>query len=101
MLKPRKSQKTNVYNLIVQGYSEHEIADKLGISVKTVKFHKTKIYSKFKVRSAVQLTAKHFESTILQLNSQIDTLNSKIKDIETKNNAILPVGGSSFLNKVR
>lgn len=44
-----------VYNLILKGLTNQQIADKLGISVNTVKVHVGRIFVKNNVKSRVEL----------------------------------------------
>lgn len=47
----------HIYNLLTAGLSIEEIAKKLAISEKTVRFHSTKLYRKMGVRGVKQLMA--------------------------------------------
>ena len=49
---------SNVVTYIQQGYSNLEIANKLSVSEKTIKFHLTNIFKKYEVRSRAELMAK-------------------------------------------
>lgn len=44
-----------VYSHIIQGRSQKEIADKLYICIRTVKFHCGNIYQKLKVKNKIDL----------------------------------------------
>ena len=48
-------QETNVYELVVKGMQSKEVATKLNISVRTVKFHIVNIYKKLNVHDRGQL----------------------------------------------
>lgn len=48
----------NISDLIVQGLSNKEIGEKLGISVRTVETHRDHIFKRAGVRNAVELTRK-------------------------------------------
>jgi DNA-binding CsgD family transcriptional regulator len=48
-----------VYSYVVQGLSNKEVADKVFISEKTVKFHLTNIYKKLNVKSRTKMMAKN------------------------------------------
>lgn len=47
-----------VCNLVTQGWTSKEIAQKLGIGPRTVEGHRDAIYEKLGVRNAVELTRK-------------------------------------------
>lgn len=49
----------DVINYLVTGMSNFEIADKLCVSEKTIKFHLTNIYSKAEVKSRFEFIAKN------------------------------------------
>lgn len=49
---------SKVVAYLQKGYNNDEIAERLNISVKTVKFHLTNIYKKYDVKSRSQLMAK-------------------------------------------
>jgi two-component system, NarL family, response regulator NreC len=51
-LSPREME---VLRLIVQGYTNHQMADELSISVRTVESHRANLMSKLNVRSRVEL----------------------------------------------
>lgn len=46
---------TRVAELVVKGMSNKEVADKLNVSEKTVKFHLGKIYKRLEIKSRTQL----------------------------------------------
>jgi DNA-binding CsgD family transcriptional regulator len=48
-----------VFDEIICGYTNEVVASKLRISIKTVKFHLTRIYAKFNVKSRTELLAKY------------------------------------------
>lgn len=50
------TRQKEVCELVAQGKREQEIADTLGISIHTVKVHKSYAYRKLGVRNAVELT---------------------------------------------
>ena len=49
-----------VCELIIEGYTNREIAEKLIMSEHTVKSHKEKIYSKLNVHNAVPAAIKYY-----------------------------------------
>jgi len=51
-------RETDVYRLVLQGYKSKEIAQKLGVSVKTISVHISSIFSKFDVRNRIELALK-------------------------------------------
>ena len=50
--------------LVVKGYENKRIADALGITQKTVKFHLTNIFVKARVQSRLELAAKEYGKAI-------------------------------------
>ena len=50
-----------VYDKIIQGKRNDQIAKELDIAVKTVKFHLTNIYRAYKVKSCKELIVKHLK----------------------------------------
>lgn len=57
-----------VLELIAKGFKDQEIADKLFISVSTVKSHKQKIYKKLEISSKSQATKIYFNFNIKAMN---------------------------------
>lgn len=57
-LKGLSEREIAVVHLIAEGHSNKEIADKLGITVRTVKAHLTTVFTKLDVRDRLQLVAK-------------------------------------------
>ncbi len=49
------SRENDVLNLVCQGFTSHEISEKLFISVKTVETHRTNIFHKAQVRNTAEL----------------------------------------------
>lgn len=47
-----------VCDLVILGMNNNQIAERLGISKRTVEDHRFKIFSKYKVRNAVELTRR-------------------------------------------
>ncbi|WP_082563838.1 MULTISPECIES: LuxR family transcriptional regulator [unclassified Nocardioides] len=52
-------QETAVADLVSRGLSNREAAEQLYISVKTVQYHLTRIYTKLGIRSRAELAARH------------------------------------------
>lgn len=70
-LTPRERQ---VFECILDGLSNKEIADKIGISVRTVKFHVSNLYVKFNVPGRIKLVAKCVTFTLKgELNEALAT----------------------------
>ena len=59
-------QETNLRTLLMRGFSNKEIADKLQITEKTVKFHCTRLYKKATVTSRSQFMAKEYLKVVPQ-----------------------------------
>jgi DNA-binding CsgD family transcriptional regulator len=59
MLNELTSREREIFDLLLEGVSPKEIADKLCISVSTVDFHRTKMYGKLGVHSIQELFAKY------------------------------------------
>jgi DNA-binding CsgD family transcriptional regulator len=47
-----------VTQLVVQGLSNKEVANIIGVSEKTIKFHLTKTYRKFNIKSRTELMSR-------------------------------------------
>lgn len=58
------ARQEEIVELIVKGFSNREIADRLQITEKTVKFHLTNIYALEGVLSRAQLIVKHLREGI-------------------------------------
>lgn len=56
-LSPREQ---SIYDLLIEGYIQKEIAARLCISKETVKNHITHIYDKIGVRNKVDLVLQHY-----------------------------------------
>lgn len=54
-----------VYNLVVEGLLNKEIAAKLGISLQTVKNHLTHIFEKLGLGNRTEIVAQHFQRALL------------------------------------
>lgn len=55
MIERLSSREDEVVDMIVKGFSNAEIASRLGVTEKTIKFHLTNIYAKKGVLSRAQL----------------------------------------------
>jgi DNA-binding CsgD family transcriptional regulator len=53
----------DIMSLIIQGLSNQEIADRLNVSVNTIKNHKGILFKKVNAKSSIELAARIFEST--------------------------------------
>jgi DNA-binding NarL/FixJ family response regulator len=53
------AQELAVAQLVARGLSNRQVASELFVSVKTVQFHLTRIYSKLRIRSRVELAATY------------------------------------------
>ena len=58
LIEPLSDRELEVLGLIVDGFSNREIADELVIAVSTVKSHVNHIYQKLDVNSRTQAVAK-------------------------------------------
>lgn len=58
-----------VLGMIVSGMSSREIADKLCVSINTVKTHRTNIFSKLPVNNVVELTSYAMENSLIPRSS--------------------------------
>lgn len=61
ILTPKQQQ---VCDLVVLGWSNKEIAAKLGVDTRTVETHRSNIYDRMKVRNAVELVRKMLGATV-------------------------------------
>ncbi|UOF79035.1 response regulator containing a cheY-like receiver [Caudoviricetes sp.] len=59
--KSLSNREVEVANMVYKGMSNREIANALFITEKTVKFHVTHIFKKYKLRSRAQLIVKMIE----------------------------------------
>jgi DNA-binding NarL/FixJ family response regulator len=59
-LTPKQAQ---VCELVALGWSNKEIAAKLGVDHRTIETHRAKVYDKMKVRNAVELVRKLLGAT--------------------------------------
>ena len=67
-LTPREQQ---LLNLLVSGFANKEIADKLGISVKTVEKHRGSLMAKLDVNSIAQLLARALKDGLIDAAQEI------------------------------
>lgn len=64
--KPISPRELEVIALVLQGLSNKQIADKLFVCEKTIKFHMSNIFKKVKVKSRGQLIAKSFDERMTE-----------------------------------
>jgi LuxR family maltose regulon positive regulatory protein len=65
LVEPLSKREMEIIRLIVEGYSNKEIAQKLYISLRTVKYHTTSIYSKLSVSGRTQAAFRARELGLL------------------------------------
>ncbi len=65
LIEPLSERELEVLRLIVAGYSNREIADRLVIAVSTVKWYVNTIYSKLQVESRTKAIARARELNIM------------------------------------
>jgi DNA-binding NarL/FixJ family response regulator len=58
------TKQAKVRDLVALGWSNKEIAQKLGISRRTVEDHRAEIYDRMNVRNAVELVRKMLGATV-------------------------------------
>jgi LuxR family maltose regulon positive regulatory protein len=58
IVEPLSSREMEVLQLIAEGLSNKEVADKIYLSLRTVKWHATNIYAKLGVKNRTQAVAK-------------------------------------------
>ena len=61
-------RENEILQLILDGFKNREIADKLSIAERTVEFHKQNIYLKLEVNNSVDLVKKAFRSNLVPTN---------------------------------
>ncbi|HEY5952120.1 MAG TPA: LuxR C-terminal-related transcriptional regulator [Kofleriaceae bacterium] len=66
MLTPRERQ---IFELIVLGHTQREMASLLGISVKTIDVHRSHIALKLRCRTRAELVAYAIKSGLLRLRA--------------------------------
>ena len=59
-----------VMNLLIQGYTNPQISDKLSIARNTTKAHISSIYEKLGVENRVQAVVKYFEENLKNRDKQ-------------------------------
>jgi RNA polymerase sigma factor (sigma-70 family) len=59
MLETLSPREREVFNLLLEGLSQKDIAQKLNISHSTLDFHRTNLYKKLGVHSIKELFAKY------------------------------------------
>ena len=58
MLDSLNEKERRIVELVARGRTNHEVADQLNLSHKTVEWTLTRVYKKLRVRSRTELTAK-------------------------------------------
>jgi len=86
MLENLSAREREIFNLLLEGISPKEIANRLNVSYSTVDFHRTKLYGKLGVHSIQELFAKY-------------SANGKTAPAEPE--AELPVSGTKTQKKFR
>ncbi len=61
------TRELEILRLLAHGYTNREIAEKLFLSVKTVEAHRSKIYSKLKIKSRYELVDYAIEHKLMSL----------------------------------
>lgn len=80
--------KQRIIDLIIEGHSNAVIASRLGLTIRGVKYHVTKIFKAYNVTSRAELIAKNSESYNLKLmQSKIESLIKELAScrLELKN----------------
>lgn len=68
---PLTSRERQVLHLIADGYNNTEIAQRLGVSAKTIDNHRTRLMAKLDVHSVAQLIAYALKEGLLDQSSQL------------------------------
>ena len=53
-----------VFDLLLEGYTQQEIAEELGIQLVTVKKHVSKLLEKYRYKSTVQLVVSYYKNQL-------------------------------------
>ena len=61
--KPTKAEQ-KVFDLLLEGYTQQEIADALGIQLVTVKKHVSKLLEKYRYKSTIQLVVSYYKNQL-------------------------------------
>ena len=61
--KPTKAEQ-KVFDLLLEGYTQQEIAEELGIQLVTVKKHVSKLLEKYRYKSTVQLVVSYYKNQL-------------------------------------
>ena len=61
--KPTKAEQ-KVLDLLLEGYTQQEIADALGIQLVTVKKHVSKLLEKYRYKSTIQLVVSYYKNLL-------------------------------------
>lgn len=67
MSKQLSVKESEVFNYVVEGYSNKEISVRMSITEKSVKFHTTNIFKKTEVNSRYKLISSYYQDKIKQL----------------------------------
>jgi DNA-binding CsgD family transcriptional regulator len=62
-LRPLTEREREIYEMLLEGCANGEIATQLTVSIHTVRFHVANILSKFRVASRYQLLAQLLQAT--------------------------------------
>lgn len=60
-------KESEVFSYIIEGFSNGEIATRMGIAEKTVKFHTTSIFKKANVNSRYKIIAEYYKNKLNQV----------------------------------
>ena len=61
--KPTKAEQ-KVFDLLLEGCAQQEIADALGIQLVTVKKHVSKLLEKYRYKSTIQLVVSYYKNQL-------------------------------------
>lgn len=65
------NRENEVFSLAAQGRTNQEISDLLGISIKTVKAHRSKVMKKTQSRTIADLVRNYEKRAVMQMNGQM------------------------------